>query len=340
MERIDSGALHAIAYAAILVMLTATPALADDSTNVDTILTQIGTDHVYVEDGVQYATSNTEASLASRLTDSDNIVLIALNDEASATIVNPEVFVQKLGEALSAKDDPVVVGVMIGDETYTYSNYIPDLANTELMHKAKTVSTNPAEVLSTYVANVHRWQLDNPLPVDSPAAGTSFGSPLYLIAGFAIGIGIYRTIRRRRHYSNIRIGIIKRPARAQVIRLLELRPKVTDRDIHEQLTQIAVDIEYYFKQRGRHTRAVTAGLANDLKRVNTVLEGYIKASANLRYYQNYQEIRNITKVSVAAIANQVFNLARHGSFEGLEKFLGAAEIIQINDPSSLFDDLT
>lgn len=339
MVRTLSRVLRTIGCATVLVVLTASPAHASESSYIDTIVAQVADDQVYVEEGVPYTTSTTEANLASRLTDTDNLVLVALSDPSS-TIDDPAQFVRELGEVLGAQDDTVVLGVTIGSEAYTYSNYIPALDVSDMMHRSKTVSTNPEEVLGTYTAYVHSWQLAHPEP--EPAITSAAGmSPLVAIVMVALGAAVStfftrRFIKRRKKLEGIRIGVIPRPLRSQVVKLMELRQKITAPNVREDLYQIAQDIEYYFKRRRRNARAVSAQLSNDLKHVITALEGYITVQNGNRYFPKGSEHMQQTAHVVSAVAEQALKLVQGGVYEELSSSFGATELLQITNPSSLF----
>jgi hypothetical protein len=325
---------------AVLVVLTPSAAQADDGSYIDAIMAQVADDNVYVEEGVLYADSNTEAGLAARLNSNDNLVLVALSDDSSIN-ADPAEFVRDLGEELASNDDTVVLGVTIGTEAYTYSNYIPALTVSDMMHRSETVATNPTEVLGTYVGYVHKWQIDNPAPTPGITTDGDF-NPLFGIVipigvGVTMGTLVYRFFRRRRQYEGIRIGVIPRPLRTQITRIMDLRQKVHSQGVQDQLRQIATDVSYYFMHHRRNTQAVTSQLTNDMEHVITALDGYILVQDGDRYFPNGREHMEQTERAIKAVAAQALRLAQNGAYDQLGRSFGAIELIQLNDPSSLFD---
>lgn len=317
----------ALAVASLSIFGSTAAAAASE---LDTIVSNTESDHVYVEEGVPYATSTSEAQLSNRLSTDDGIIVIALTDESAATIANPEQFVKQLGDTYAETNDHVVVGIVIGDEGYAYSNYISPLTVDTLMTRAETVATNPTEVLGTFIQNVHSWQTANPLP-DPPAPASADGFPwppviIGLIIGSVIGItvAVWRSMRFS-EYERVHIRSVPSRLRPSVRHLIDLDDKLPF--AAGSLRQIARDINYYYK--GLRQRPDSSKLDSDLKRILGILDKCVEIGEDSRYFGDDGEKFLVKSArATSEFADQVRNLASGEAYRGLSKSLGDLEVLQ------------
>ena len=199
----------AVALGLIVALSVAIPAAAAATAN--DIVGALKEAPVYITSGTEGTNSDTAPSLMSKLYENDNIVLVMLPEDSMVVQEDVNELARKISDGLKNEK---IVGLAIGTQFAGVASILPSGTATELMNRAKTVSTNSVETLSTFVRNVHDWQSAHPEQVATPkpskADEPDAFKPWPFAAGFAIGtvIGVIilvnlnrRRVRKRVHYT-------------------------------------------------------------------------------------------------------------------------------------------
>ena len=198
--------LIAVAFGIFVALSVAIPASA--ASNVDTIVGALQEAPVYVDDGAEGATSDTAATLLSKLYDDDNVVIVMLPADETLATEDVNALAQKISNDLK---DERIVGIAVGSQFAGAASILPSGTANDLMKRAETVSTNSAETLITFIRNVHDWQKSNPdyMAAPEPAKAES-AAPVwpFMIIGVSLVVTMSvlflytrRRIRGRVHYT-------------------------------------------------------------------------------------------------------------------------------------------
>lgn len=274
-----------LALALTVGLLAAQPAFADVG-DLDGIIAGLNDTPVYVQNGA--ATPETFGLLLNQLSQSlahdDRIVILIFQQTAG----DPGEIAMKVDKALGGDR---IVGVSVGEATAGYSSVLPFGVASELMKRASTVSTSTPEAMGTFIQNVRDWQKAHPKAVAAKPTKKESGFPfvgigvfLFCVGMAAIGSIVFFAGRRDEEHVQLK----KSPDRVrdQLRKLLAEGQKVEDSDVRLLVTQIANDVEAYFRRTKDADERDRDAFVGHLSSLNSVLEKYIDVQDNPRYFED------------------------------------------------------
>lgn len=196
MRRVALGALCAMTAFAVV-----SPAFAQ--TSVDRVVSELRRSHVYIEPGTPGTTRTTASTIAARISPADPVVIVMVPPSST---IDPDDLAQQIDDATAHK---YIVGVSVGSKTAGTASILPAGAASDQMHRAATVATNPPEIMTTFVTNIHDYLKLHPLPKpgappSKPEASTEGHTTLKVLVlllglpGVAIALSIVSLKNRRR----------------------------------------------------------------------------------------------------------------------------------------------
>lgn len=314
-----------------LVLLWGTAVHAQTST--DDVVTALQSSPVYVAPGTENTNPDTAGVLQQQLKPGDNIIIVMLPSNA---LTGQEGGVnQYLIQLDTATGGKYIIGLAVGDNITAYSAILPAGEATDLMTRARSVSTTSSETLGTFVRNVHDWQRRNPqeyasqpinkasdsFPVVPAIAG---GSLLLVIAVFVTAL-IRRSRRRSLLDPNGRLKFKKSPESVRVMldKISELRKQVDSNEVRAIIRQFQLDTEAFFSRvnLSRDDQAEQVRVfRNNLEAVQKVLIRYIDVQDNTRYWDNPQELLASGEDAFSGFAEYVLNNIKQGGRRDLTDF--------------------
>lgn len=298
---------------------------------IDEIVAGVAEDSVYVAEDVPNSDTTTEASLAARLQDGDGIVLVALPATAVDDLGDPQAFANELGDSLASSD--VIVGLVVGDQGYTYSNYVPLTVTADLMDRAESVSTNPAELLGTYIRNVHSWQREQPVPVSEeavPAIASVGGFALGGVLVVALVVLAVRPIRRRVAAYTRSLGrwaFVPRRLRQRLYALESYGSQIRDDDIRDAISGSVRSIESLFRDKSNRTQEIQIELDQKLSLVVTTLKTYERIQNDETHFVRAEELMSDGRDAVVEFREIVREMAISGNMQQLRDYHGATSVL-------------
>ncbi len=259
--------------------------------------------------------SPADAPLANRLLGSlqhgDTILLVSLpaSDAPSADALDS--FEAQLATSVGPSH---VIGVVAGDNVAASSStWMPDETAKDLMLRAHNVNSNPGDILTTFVQNVHGWQRSNPAPkVASPHTGSTNGPVIFVIILVgALLIGAVYLFRR------VTTPIPRRIADA-LKELKALTEKVSDDSFRKRLAQCWERVEYYFLHSPNTDNA--AVFAIQLGQVREVLEQYLQIQSEPQYFAKADQEMAKARAALDSFASQVIQAIRENNEVTLVRF--------------------
>lgn len=265
--------------------------------------------------------AETEGVLLEQLNPTDGIVVLLFGEGAG----DPATIAADVNKKLGGKR---IVGVTVGDQAAGFSTILPYGVATELMKRAATVSTSKPETLGTFIQNVHDWQRAHPnapaaKPVKekeggliTPMRGILFALVIVVIAAIIVAAVISST------KTEDGVTLKKSPDRIkeQLELMLKLRDKIEDSSMRVLITQIASDVEAFF----RRTKAVDVGdrdaLVNHLASLNKVLAMYVDVQDNERYFRNPNELLSNGYDATSSFAEFVLGMVQREGRRSITDF--------------------
>jgi hypothetical protein len=293
---------------------------------IDDVATALKQSPVYVASGTENTDSDTADELAGQLNKGDNIVIVMLPAsrlDASGSIGD---LVRKI-ESVTASNK--IIGLSVGDEVVGFSRLLPAGTAADLMSRAKSVSTNTSETLSTYVRNVHDWQTNHPEEPASKPVEDSGGVPgwIFLVVALAIGacvlIGVIRVSNSNASTESIKFKKSPDVVKELLKKLLDARQEVRDQSLNNLLVQICTDCEAYFaraSRQGKQDSADVEAFTRHLHSLNDVLVRYVDIQDNSRYFEDADELLQSGYEAIEGFAELVLNSIKRDGRRGLTNF--------------------
>lgn len=309
--------------------MAALPAHAQ--TSIDDAVKSLRGSPVYVVDGIEGTTSDTANKLRDQLNGGDNILIVMLPDSSS----DPAGVAKALDNATQHK---YIIGVSVGDESAAVSTAMPQGVAADQMRRADSVSTSNVETMTTFIRNVHAWQVQHPSAVASMPVGEDggFGSLLFVIiaACLALGSGASVLIRRRTNSRDPdkRIKFKSSPNEvADLLReIMSLKSSVSNHDLKMVIDRACHDTEQYFARSSDPKRISEdrSTFVNHLRSVRSVLRTYIEVqSSPARYYDDPTKLLRQGYEAIDGFADFVENSIRRGRRSELTEFKVDTDIL-------------
>jgi hypothetical protein len=322
--------LIAVAVGLFVALSVTTPAQA--ATQVDVIVGALHKAPVYVAQGTPGTTSETAASLTGKLFENDTIVLVMLPDNASPDQEDVNTLAQKIDKGLKGKR---IVGIAVGAQFAGAASKMPSGIADDLMNRAASVSTNPAETLGTFVRNVHDWQAANPEPAATSGAKASSGWLWWLfLAPAFILLLVYLLIRllsnRLRIKPKVRYtapGTLNELVRT----LMRQRNELHERDpMREAINLTCRYTEAYFKRFAGERSASDAivRFGNQLNLATKVVKDYSYAIENPEYIDEPDKVSRLGLDSINGLADTILKSIKKGNSELLLEFRANTSILE------------
>jgi len=321
-----------VALSVLACLMAASPALAD---NLNKVLAGLKHAPVYIEPGTPGTTTDTAGELEGQLKDGDNIVIVLL--PAGAVSGDLSGFARKVDQELGGKR---IVGLAAGDQTVAYSALLPAGTADDLMHSATNVSTNSREALSTFIQNVHNWQLQNPKqPASKPASKTkkkhAGHTGTYAALGVVAGLALLALLlwillggEGKKAVSGEEYIKFRSPVRDDLERIADLRSNISDQSLRVLLTQVCTDVEAYFRKYCANPEEDAVAFRNHLSSLRKVLEKYVEIQDSpARYYDNPEALMESGRQAVADFEQYVLDTIRRGSRANLMDYSVKTDIL-------------
>lgn len=307
---------------AVIWLFGAMAPVASASSQVDAAVKGLRSSNVYIAPGTPKTTSDTATELKQVLREGDNIVLVMVPDKGTSAVS----LTRGIDNATGHK---YTIGVSVGNEVRGYSTQLPDNVAVDIMSRAESVATTPAEALRTYVQKVHDYQrthAEQPTPIPGVAAAES-GSPILLVAlavtvfALAIAFGGVALLRRSKRLRE-EAGEITRfrsptTVREELEKLYVLRKQIQDPDVSQRVEDICRDTERFFDtsqgSSSRDTEQESVEFTEPLSKIRGVIQKYIEAqkgNKERRYVDNPDEVLQLGAGAVDSFAEHVLNSVR------------------------------
>lgn len=119
---------------------------------------------VYVAPGTEGTDNYTAGKLQTRLNSDDNIVLVML-PAAAETEADISTLANRLSEKLGNQR---IIGLSVDKKVVGFAPSLPVDVADDQMKRAASVSNDPVTALTTFVQNMHLWQIGQPKPKPTP----------------------------------------------------------------------------------------------------------------------------------------------------------------------------
>lgn len=311
-EGVMNGRRLAVFLLSIIVfgLIAVTPAQADVT---DDAVRAMSKDVVYVDSLTRKANPNVVATLKSKLTPDDNIIVVMVADET--------VDIESLAESLNrATNNSKIIAVAVGEKVYARSALIPqDLAN-DIMQRSKSITVTTVETLIRFVREVHDWQAKQPKPVKEVATNDQFPWPI-LIGAFAgltlSGVAIW--LKRRRENSLVS-GFRARYAPERVAAKLDALQRknalIGNKELNESVNQLCADSDMCFKRLKKDD--LDYGLTEDalvrnLSGIEKLLDKYREINEDTRYIKDASTRKQTIVDTIQDFGAHVYEVASKNS---------------------------
>lgn len=295
---------------------------ASASSQVDAAVKGLRSSNVYIAPGTPKTNSDTASELKQVLREGDNIVLVMVPDKGTSAVS----LTRGVDNATGHK---YTIGVAVGNDVRGYSTQLPEGVAVDIMSRAKSVATTPAETLRTYVQKVHDYQRTyaeqkpTPIPgVNTAEGGTSIVLVVLaltlIIVAAGVGFGLARRSKRSREAAG-EILSFRSPTtvREELEKLYDLRKHIQSHTVRQKIEDICRDTERFFDtSRGslsRDTEQESAQFTDPLSKIRRVIEKYIDAqpdSPERRYFDDPDEILQLGESAVDSFAEHVLKSVR------------------------------
>lgn len=283
---------------------------------------------VFVDKEAPGVTADTAGEIVALLKSGDGIVVLMFRDGDT----DPASIAASVNQKLGGNR---IVGVTIGEKVAGYSTILPAGVAADLMTRAATVSVSPAETLRTFILNVHDWQTQHPkAPAAKPMKKDESNQVvLFLLAGSIIiavvAVLLFLAWAFLVGDSKETVKLKKSPDRVrdQLHKMLELRMKINDRGLQGTLTQIANDVEAYFRRTKDAARLDQDAFAKHLSSLNSVLEKYVDVQDNPRYFENPDELLQSGSEAAVSFAYFVLETVRREGRRSITDFRVDTDIL-------------
>lgn len=307
---------------AVICLFGVVAPVASASSQVDAAVKGLRSSNVYIAPGTPKTNSDTASELKQVLREGDNIVLVMVPDKGTSAV--------SLTRGIdNATNHKYTIGVAVGNDVRGYSTQLPEGVAVDIMSRAKSVATTPAETLRTYVQKVHDYQRTHAEQQPTPIPGvkaTEGGMSIVLvvlaliliIAAAGVGFGLARRSKRLREAAG-EILSFRSPTtvREELEKIYSLRNKIQSPFVRQKIEDICRDTERFFDtSRGsssRDTQQESAEFADPLGKIRAVIEKYVDAqdgSSERRYFDDPDEVLRLGESAVDSFAEHVLNSVR------------------------------
>lgn len=277
---------------------------------------------VFVDEGAPGATPDTAGEILELLKSGDGIVILMLQDNGNNTA---ETVAADVNQRLGGNR---IVGVTVGEQAAGHSTILPAGVASDLMKRASTVSVSPAETLRTFILNVHDWQARHPkAPAAKPMedGGGNRAVLFFVIGSLVLGVtlviivilGLVATTEKE---DTVRLKKSPDRVRDQLHKLLEVRKQIKDPTLRATLTQIASDVEAYFRRTKDAARLDQDAFAKHLDSLNDVLVKYVDVQDNPRFFDHPEDLLQSGSEAATSFAYFVLETVRREGRRSITDF--------------------
>lgn len=322
------GRVCTVAFCCLAALIAAMAVQAKPRSYLDQVAKTLRSSPVYVAPGTPGTNADTADVLATQLTEKDNTFIVMLPAEAlKETEGDINVFVRKVD---TITGHTRIIGLAVGDQLVGYSTKLPPGKAAELMERAKNVTQFPVETLSTFIANVHDWQVRNPPPVEpkpkpKPPGEKDDGEfPWWTMSFIAVLLVVIWLVVRKARRSELAEVVPMKASPDQVRELIskiyEQRKELQDRALGELLLEICRHTEAYFARASGAKQRDANTFRGHLKSLYDVLDKYIDIERYPLYYDDPERLLRVGREAFKSFDTYVLDSIRRGSRQALTEF--------------------